>query len=105
MKIRLLVATFLISVPSWAQTNDFLSWEQCLARAKAHNPDLVSARAAVRELEYGVASASSVSIPAPRRTTSPIATMGSNSGSPNGSSVYIPSRKVTSLGSKPMNAR
>jgi len=41
-----------------AQTNVLLTWEQCMDQTKAFSPDLVSARAAVRELEYGVASAS-----------------------------------------------
>jgi outer membrane protein TolC len=42
-----------------AQTNGFLSWEQCLEKTKLLNPDLISAQAAVRELQYGVVSASS----------------------------------------------
>jgi outer membrane protein TolC len=63
MKYRLL-AIILFSVgTALAQTNSFLSWDQCLAQTKAHNPDLVSARAAVQELEYGVASASAGFLP------------------------------------------
>lgn len=48
---------------SFAQTNEFLTWEQCLQLTKAQNPDLVSARSAVKELEYGVASASAGFLP------------------------------------------
>ena len=63
MKNTLLIAAFLSASAALAQTNSFLSWEDCLARTKAYNPDLVSARAAVRELEFGVASASSGFLP------------------------------------------
>ncbi len=67
MNIRLLAAAILpiaFALPSArAQTNGYLDWVQCLAQAGASNPDLVSARSAVRELEYGVASASSGFLP------------------------------------------
>jgi outer membrane protein TolC len=63
MKNRLVSITLLSACASLAQTNQFMTWEQCLEKTKAHNPDLVSARAAVRELEFGVASASSGFLP------------------------------------------
>ena len=54
------VLAILLSASSvLAQTNDFLTWDACLINTKAYSPDLVSARAAVRELEYGLASAGS----------------------------------------------
>jgi outer membrane protein TolC len=46
-----------------AQTNALLNWEQCLSRTRTLSPDLAAARAAVRELEYGVASASAGFLP------------------------------------------
>jgi outer membrane protein TolC len=46
-----------------ASTNDFLSWEQCLEQTQADSPELASARSAVRELEYDVASASAGFLP------------------------------------------
>lgn len=58
MKSRLVVIALMLANVSLAQTNRFLTWEQCLGMTQAHNPDLVSARAAVRELEFGVASGS-----------------------------------------------
>lgn len=63
MKTQLLVFALMSAGIASAQTNGFLSWEACLAQTRANNPDLVSARAAVRELEYGVASASSGFLP------------------------------------------
>ena len=63
MAYRLLIITHLIAGLASAQTNEFLSWEACLEQTRLHNPDLVSARAAVRELEYGVASASAGFLP------------------------------------------
>ena len=33
-----------------AQTNTFLTWDECLVRTKTYSPDLVSARAAVRDV-------------------------------------------------------
>jgi outer membrane protein TolC len=63
MKIRMLLLSGLMAGIALAQTNDFLTWELCVEQTKAYNPDLVSARAAVRELEYGVASASSGFLP------------------------------------------
>lgn len=63
MKTRLLLLTLVLAAIASAQTNEFLSWEDCLAQTRAHNPDMVSARAAVRELEFGVASASSGFLP------------------------------------------
>lgn len=59
-----LIAVVLLSVCSaWSTTNDFLTWEQCLGQTKTQSPELVAARAAVRELEYGVASASAGFLP------------------------------------------
>ena len=63
MKIRTFMLWGLVVGGVTAQTNDMLTWEQCLDLTKACNPDLVSARAAVRELEYGVASASAGFLP------------------------------------------
>jgi len=63
MKNRLILCAVLAVGITQAQTNDFLTWEECLQLTKAHNPDLVSARAAVRELEYGVSSASAGFLP------------------------------------------
>jgi outer membrane protein TolC len=63
MKKRLLITVLATAGISLAQTNSLLTWEQCLEQTKAYNPALVSARAAVRELEYGVASASSSFLP------------------------------------------
>ncbi|WP_372807516.1 TolC family protein [Pontiella sp.] len=63
MKKRLLITVLATAGVSLAQTNALLTWEQCLAQTKAYNPALVSARAAVRELEYGVASATSSFLP------------------------------------------
>jgi outer membrane protein TolC len=64
MKNSLIAITLLsaVSIGS-ASTNDFLTWEHCLERTKAQSPELVSARAAVRELEFGVASASAGFLP------------------------------------------
>jgi len=59
-----LMAVVLFSVGSTlASTNGFLAWQQCLERGKVQSPELVSARAAVRELEFGVASASAGFLP------------------------------------------
>lgn len=63
MRIRYLLFCCMLAGAASAQTNDFITWQQCLDRTKAYNPDLVSARAAVRELEYGVASASAGFLP------------------------------------------
>lgn len=63
MKYRLFISALVYAGTLLGQTNHFLSWEQCLQQTRLHNPDLVSARAAVRELEYGVASASSGFLP------------------------------------------
>jgi outer membrane protein TolC len=59
----LIAAAACLSFMAGASTNDLLSWEECLSRAKANSPELVAARAAVRELEYGVASASAGFLP------------------------------------------
>ena len=56
MKIRLIASALLLAVSAQASTTHALTWERCLDRAKRHSPELVAARAAVRELEYGVAS-------------------------------------------------
>lgn len=63
MKKRLLILILLPACIAQAQTNTLLDWEQCLSQTKTFSPDLVSARAAVRELEYGVASASAGFLP------------------------------------------
>jgi outer membrane protein TolC len=63
MSNRLIAFALLLAAAAGAQTNVFVTWEQCLELTRLHNPDLVSARAAVRELEYGVASASSGFLP------------------------------------------
>ena len=63
MNKKLLIATLLSVSGALAQTNYFLTWEACLVKTKTYSPDLVSARAAVRELEYGIAAASSGFLP------------------------------------------
>lgn len=63
MKYRLPILALLSVGTAMAQTNHFLNWEQCLEQTKTYNPDLVSARAAVRALEYSVASASAGFLP------------------------------------------
>ena len=63
MKNRLIAISIFVAGTILAQTNHFLSWEQCLDTTRLKNPDLVSARAAVRELEFGLASASSGFLP------------------------------------------
>lgn len=63
MKYRLLAFCLAATGVLYAQTNELLTWEECLALTKANNPDLVAARSAVRELEYGVASAGSGFLP------------------------------------------
>lgn len=59
LKHRCLTAALLLGGSLAAQTNQLLNWEQCLERTASLNPDLISAKAAVRELEHQVASASS----------------------------------------------
>jgi outer membrane protein len=63
MKNVLLAALLFAVGTGVASTNDFLSWENCLGQAKAYSPELMSARSAVRELEYGVGSASAGFLP------------------------------------------
>ncbi|MEI6893015.1 MAG: TolC family protein [Pontiella sp.] len=63
MKNKLWVLALLATTSSFAQTNAMLTWEQCLEKTRFYNPDLISARAAVKELEYGVSSASSGFLP------------------------------------------
>jgi len=63
MKNKFISIALASACSALAQTNDFLTWELCLDRTKAQSPELVSARAAIRELEYGVASASSGFLP------------------------------------------
>ncbi|MCF7818164.1 MAG: TolC family protein [Kiritimatiellales bacterium] len=63
MKNSLFTAALFAAGSVLASTNDFLTWEQCIEQTKAQSPELVAARAAVRELEYGVASASSGFLP------------------------------------------
>jgi outer membrane protein TolC len=63
MKNTLIAAALLLVGSAYAATNDFLTWEQCLELTKSQSPELVAARSAVRELEYGVASASAGFLP------------------------------------------
>jgi outer membrane protein TolC len=63
MKYSLMATALFFAGSTLASTNDFLTWEECLERTKAQSPELVSARAAVRELEFGVASASAGFLP------------------------------------------
>lgn len=63
MKTGIISLAIFIAYTSLAQTNDLLSWEQCLEQTRASNPDLVSARAAVRETEYSVVTANSAFLP------------------------------------------
>jgi outer membrane protein len=63
MKNSLIAAVLFTAGLTLASTNDFLSWEQCLERTKAQSPELVSARAAVRELEYGLAAVNAGFLP------------------------------------------
>jgi len=63
MKNLYLAAALLAGTPLWAQTNNVLTWEQCLNHTETFNPDLISAKASVRKLEYKVASASSEFFP------------------------------------------
>jgi outer membrane protein TolC len=66
MKTRLFAATLLSVSLSLAQTNSPLTWEQCLEQTRLHNPDLVSARAEIRRLEFDLSSASSGFLPSIR---------------------------------------
>ena len=50
-------------VCSAVETNSLLTWEECLRRAAADSPELASARAAIRELEFGVDSATAGFLP------------------------------------------
>jgi len=52
MKNRLLTIALFLTGISLAQTNEFVTWEQCLENSWAHNPTLASGRSAIRELEY-----------------------------------------------------
>ena len=63
MKVMISIIAAACATAALGQTNEFLTWEECLVKTKAHNPDMVSARAAVRELEYGVAAATSGFLP------------------------------------------
>ncbi len=63
MKNKLIIIAWAVTFSAFAQTNDFLTWAQCLQRTKTQSPELMAARAAVRELEYGVASAGSGFLP------------------------------------------
>ena len=46
-----------------AETNSPITWAECLRRAHGGSPELASARAAIRELEYGVDSATASFLP------------------------------------------
>ncbi len=63
MKHGLIAAALGVAGSVLASTNNLLTWEQCMEQARANSPELVSARAAVRELEYGVASAGAGFLP------------------------------------------
>lgn len=63
MKNGFLMIALLSASAVLAQTNDLLTWEVCLEKTRFYNPDLVSARAAVKELQYGVTSSSSSFLP------------------------------------------
>lgn len=63
MKKALVISAVLIAGVAHASTNDLLTWEQCVDRTKVQSSELVAARAAVRELEYGVASVSAGFLP------------------------------------------
>ena len=56
----MLMATATVSV---AQTNSVLDWDECLAQTRENNPDLISARSAIRESEYSVISANAAFVP------------------------------------------
>lgn len=47
----------------WAQTNDFLTWEECLKQTECNSPDMVKAKAAVRELQHNVVAAKAGFLP------------------------------------------
>lgn len=59
----ILLTAVWVAMGALGQTNTFLTWEQCLEKTKFYNPDLVAARAAVKELQYGVTSSSSSFLP------------------------------------------
>jgi outer membrane protein TolC len=63
MKICMIAFSVLIAVSVQANTNNVLNWKHCLERTRQNSPDLAAARAAVRELEYGVSSASAGFLP------------------------------------------
>ena len=64
MKRFLIVSAVFMAVISVAvETNSPLTWEVCLRRAETDSPELASARAAIRELEYGVDSATAGFLP------------------------------------------
>jgi outer membrane protein TolC len=63
MKIQMIAIALMTATISWSHGNPVLTWEQCIEKARVYNPDLVSARSALRELEYEVTSASAGFLP------------------------------------------
>ena len=56
MKKKLVIVTLLLVSAALAQTNEILTWQQCLDSSWMFNPVLAQGRSAIRELEYGVGS-------------------------------------------------
>jgi outer membrane protein len=46
-----------------AQTNDVLTWEECLNQTRIHHPDMIAAKAALRELEHKAVAAKAGFLP------------------------------------------
>ncbi len=63
MKKSIIVCSLLLAYGAAAQTNELLTWERCLELTLAHNPDMVSARSAIRESELSVVSANAAFLP------------------------------------------
>ena len=63
MKYKFFACALVLTHTTLAQTNALPGWEQCLEQTRASSPELVSARAAVRQLEFGATSASSGFLP------------------------------------------
>ncbi|MBN2161675.1 MAG: TolC family protein [Pontiellaceae bacterium] len=63
--MKSIMISFMLSAPviAMAQTNTVLTWDECIAQTKSNNPDMISARSAVRESEYSVISANSAFLP------------------------------------------
>ncbi|QHI68959.1 TolC family protein [Tichowtungia aerotolerans] len=63
MKIIYLTATLAICGQLAAQTNGVLTWDQCLKETKTYSPNMISAKAAVRELQHNVVAATAGFLP------------------------------------------